>query len=152
MPLGIPEALNEEHEELHAELVKATKTPGNIGKAARRVARVLHPHFERENELALPIIGVIRELAEGETSPDFTKALVLADEFKAEYSKMLQEHADILKALVMLEKAARAAKKRYAVDFVRKLKLHAKTEEDVTYPAVLMAGTLLRQLQWTHAC
>jgi hypothetical protein len=152
MPLGIPEAMNEEHEELHAELAKATKTPGKVGEAAGRVAELLHAHFEKENELALPVIGVVRELAEGKTSPDFPKALVLADEFRAEYAKMLQEHTDILKALMMLEKTARAAKKGYAVDFVRKLKLHAKTEEDLTYPAVLMAGTLLRQLQWTHAC
>jgi putative N-acetylmannosamine-6-phosphate epimerase len=152
MPLGIPDAMSEEHEELHAELAKATKIGGKVGKAARHVAELLHPHFERENELALPVIGVTRELAQDETSPDFAKALQLADKFKDEYEKLLQEHAEIVKALDGLEKAANAAKKRAASEFVKKLKLHAKTEEDLTYPAVLMAGILLRQWQWTHAC
>jgi len=145
MPLGIPKAMEEEHEELHEELRSATKIRGKVGDAAVRVAQALHPHFERENEVALPVIGVARELVEGKTSADFPKALELADKFKAEYQKMLQEHAEIVKALDELDKVARQARKRNVTDFARKLKLHAKTEEDLTYPAVLMVGKLLKQ-------
>lgn len=145
MPLGIPKAMEEEHEELHQELRKVTKIRGKVGEAAIRVAQVLHPHFERENELALPVIGVARELVEGKTSADFPKALELADKFKAEYEKMLQEHVEIVKTLDELEKVAKQAKRQSAIEFARKLKLHAKTEEDLTYPAVLMTGRLLRQ-------
>lgn len=124
---------------------------GKVGEAARKVAHVLHPHFERENELALPVIGVTRELAEDKTSLDFPKALELCEKFKPEYEKMLQEHVEIVNALNELEKAARKAKKASVVDFVRKLKLHAKTEEDLTYPAVLMAGKLLKQNTVPHS-
>jgi hypothetical protein len=145
MALGIPEAMREEHEELHDELRKAIKMPGPVGKAAKRVAEVLHPHFERENELALPVIGVARELAEGRTSPDFPRALGLYEKFNVEYERMLQEHVEIVKALGELEKVAKKANKTSVVDFVRKLKMHAKTEEDLTYPAVLMVGKLLKQ-------
>jgi len=144
MPLGIPEAMKEEHEELHRELAKATEIRGKVGEAAKKVAQVLHSHFERENELALPVIGLARELAEGKTSQDFPKALELADKFKLEYEKMLQEHVEIVKALEGLEKAAKASKKRGAVEFARKLRLHAKIEEELTYPTVLMAGKLLK--------
>lgn len=119
--------------------------PGEVGKAAKRVAEVLHPHFERENELALPVIGIARELAEDKTSADYPKALELHDRFKAEYDKMLQEHVEIVKALDELERVAKKAEKPAVVDFTRKLKMHAKTEEDLTYPAVLMAGKLLKQ-------
>jgi len=145
MPLGIPEAMREEHEELHDELRKAIKMPGAVGKAAKRVAEVLYPHFERESELALPVIGVARELAEGKTSPDFPRALELYEKFSVEYEKMLQEHVEIVKALGELEKVAKKAGKADVVDFARKLKMHAKTEEDLTYPAVLMVGKLLKQ-------
>ena len=137
--------MEEEHEELHAELAKATKIRGKVGEAAKKVAEVLHPHFEKENELALPLIGVARELAEGKTSPDFPKALELSDKFKAEYEKMLQEHVEIVKTLDSLEKVAKRYKKKDVLEFVKKLKNHAKTEEDLTYPAVLMAGKLLKQ-------
>ena len=61
--------MEEEHEELHVELVKATKMRGKVGDASKRVAEVLHPHFEKENEFSLPVIGVARELAEGKTFP-----------------------------------------------------------------------------------
>lgn len=145
MPLGIPEAMETEHEELHEELRKATRMPGKVGEAARHVAEVLHPHFERENELALQVIGVAREIAEGKTPPDVPRALELVDKFKLEYEKMLQEHIDIVKALDELEKVAKRAKKKAILEFAAKLKLHAKTEEDLTYPAVLMIGKLLRQ-------
>jgi len=71
----IPEAMAEEHEELHAELRKAIKIPGSVGKAARQAAEVLHPHFERENELALPVIGITKELAEANSPQMPTRQL-----------------------------------------------------------------------------
>jgi uncharacterized protein (UPF0147 family) len=145
MPLEIPKALNEEHEELHDELRKAIRIPGAVGKAAKQVAEVLHAHFERENELALPVIGILRELAEGNVSPDFTRALELCEKFRLEYKRMLQEHVQIVNALGELEKAAKRAKKTNTLEFASKLKMHARIEEDLTYPAVLMAGKLLRQ-------
>jgi hypothetical protein len=145
MPLRIPEAMELEHEELHEELRKATRMPGKVGKAAKQVAQVLHPHFKRENELALPLIGVARERAEDKTSADFPKAMELFEKFKPEYEKMLQEHVEIVKALDELEKAAKKAKRTSVIDFVRALKLHARTEEDLTYPAALMVGKLLKQ-------
>ena len=82
---------------------------------------------------------------EGKASPDFPKALELADKFKAEYQRMLQEHVEIVKALDELEKAARRAKKQAVIRFTRKLKAHARTEEDLTYPTVLMTGRLLTE-------
>jgi hypothetical protein len=40
---------------------------------------------------------------------------------------------------------AKTARKRNVVEFTKKLKLHAKTEEALTYPAALMIGKLLKQ-------
>ncbi len=137
--------MKEEHEELHQELKEATEIPGKVGQAAKKVAQILHPHFEKENELALPEIGVARELAEGKTSPDFAAAKKLCDKFSAEYPKMLEEHVGIVNALEELEKAAKTAGKRDVVEFTKKLKLHAKTEEALTYPAAIMIGKLLKQ-------
>ena len=56
MPLMIPKSMEEEHEELHEELRKAMKVPGKVGQAAKKVAEVLHPHFEKENELNLAVL------------------------------------------------------------------------------------------------
>ena len=59
MRFQIPKPLQVEHEELHATLVKATKSPGAVGEAAREVARLLHPHFVREEEFALPPLALL---------------------------------------------------------------------------------------------
>ena len=58
-----------EHEELHAELAKATKAGGRTGLAAQAVARVMHAHFEKEEEYALPPLGVLPDLAKGKIDP-----------------------------------------------------------------------------------
>jgi hypothetical protein len=58
MTVTIPEPLKEEHDELHGELVRATKEPGAVGEAAKQVARLLHPHFVAEEEYALPPLGL----------------------------------------------------------------------------------------------
>jgi hypothetical protein len=47
MKFQIPEPMKKEHEELRAELKKAITVGGKIGEAAKVVADVLHPHFER---------------------------------------------------------------------------------------------------------
>ena len=48
MTFDTPAPLRAEHEALHARLVEATRAPGAVGVAAREVARLLHPHFVRE--------------------------------------------------------------------------------------------------------
>jgi hypothetical protein len=147
LPFGIPTIMMEEHEELHDELKRAIMVRGAVGKAAKHVAEVLHPHFEKENKLALPIIGIARELGEGKSSGDYSKAGELFERFRPEYENMLKEHAEIITALEKLEVAARKTKNRSVLKFAHRLKLHAKTEEVLTYPAVLMAGTLLKESQ-----
>jgi hypothetical protein len=50
MSYRTPEPLKAEHEELHADLAKATKAGGRTGQAAQAVARVMHVHFAKEEE------------------------------------------------------------------------------------------------------
>lgn len=71
-----------EHKELHGELVEAIKTSGPIGKAAEAVAKVLHPHFVREEEYALPPIGLLQVLVKGKISKDMEDVLVMTDKLK----------------------------------------------------------------------
>jgi hypothetical protein len=51
MELEIPESLELEHEELHRQLVDAVKEGGKADEAAKAVAEILHPHFEKEEVL-----------------------------------------------------------------------------------------------------
>jgi hypothetical protein len=144
MMLRIPESLKLEHEELHAELVKATKAGGRTGEAAKAVAKVLHEHFLKEEEFALPPIGLLAPLARGEVNAGMKSVVAMTDRLKAELPEMLEEHKAVVAALEKLSTEALAENKPEHTRFAEKLMLHAKTEEEVLYPAAILVGEYLK--------
>ena len=64
-----------------------------------------------------------------------------------ELPKMLAEHREIVAALERLEAAAHAAGKPEHARFAEKLKVHARTEEEVLYPAAILVGRALEELR-----
>jgi hemerythrin superfamily protein len=144
MTFTIPSPLILEHEELHAELVRATQAGGRVGEAAKEVARVLHDHFVKEEEFALPPIGLLSSLARGEVDDNMKSVFGMTDRLKAELPKMLEEHKAVVAALEKLIMAAEAEKKPEHARFAKKLMLHAQTEEEVLYPAAVLIGEYLK--------
>ncbi len=144
MKFEIPEPMKIEHEELHADLVDATKAGGKTGEAAKIVAKVLHPHFLKEEEYALPPLALLVRLSKGEFDRDMSEVLTMTDKLEAELPRMLSEHKDILSALEKLIAASEAEGKPEVTDFARKLTLHAQAEEQVAYPTSLMIGRYVK--------
>jgi hypothetical protein len=142
--IGIPDSLRAEHEEIHAALVRTTTEPGQVGVAARELAAVLHPHFVREEQIALPPLGLLAPLARGEFSPAMLDVLPLTDALRAELPGMLEEHKAIRAATVRLGEAARAEGNTAAARLAVQLALHAQSEEELFYPAAMLAGDLVR--------
>ena len=99
MKFEIPHPLKMEHEELHSELAKATKAGGAIGEAAVGVATILHPHFLKEEEYAMPPLGLLSALAQGRITPEMREVLTMTDRLKAELAQMLEEHKAIVALL-----------------------------------------------------
>ena len=143
MEFAIPQSLKSEHEELHAELKKATKEVGKVGAAARSVAAVLHPHFVKEEEYALPPLGLLSSLAEGRVSTDMGTVLEMTNRLKNDLGQMLEEHKAIVAQLEVLTDAAKEGRKYAYVRFAEKLVLHAQMEEEVLYPAAILIGEYL---------
>lgn len=144
MRLEIPAAMQREHAELHEELVQATQATGRTGEAAREVARALDPHFEREEEIALPPLGLLQALAAGGVTPEMAAVLPLTDALKAELPSMLEEHAAIVEALEGLAGAASAENQPRYVQLAETIMAHAETEEQVNYPAAILVGEYVR--------
>jgi hypothetical protein len=142
--IRIPRSLKTEHDELHSELAKAIAAGGRVGEAAKEVASLLHPHFVKEEEYALPQLGLLRTIAEGRVTPEMAQAIALADRLKAELPEMLKEHKAIVAALDKLANSAKAENKMSFVHFAEKLTLHAQTEEEVLYPASILIGDYLK--------
>ena len=144
MALTSPPSLKHEHEELHAELVAATKAGGRIGAAAEAVARALHPHFVKEEEYALPPLGLLALLADGKLPPDRDAVIAMTERLKKDLGHMLHEHKAIIIELHKLMEAAKSANKPEYVHFAEKLKPHAQTEEEVLYPSAILIGEYLK--------
>ena len=58
---------------------------------------------------------------------------------------MLAEHQTIVDALHRLRDAAQRAGRSEIVDFAQQLIQHARTEEEVMYPAAILVGKFVRQ-------
>ena len=142
--LRIPESMRVEHEEIHGRLVEATKLTGAVGEAARELAKVLHPHFVREEEIALPPLALLAPLAAGRYSPEMREVLRMTDALRKELPRMLQEHEAIGAAAQQLESVARTEGNASVEALAKALQLHARGEEEIFYPAALLVGDLVR--------
>ena len=144
MKLRIPQPLKLEHEGLHAELVEATKAGGTTAEAAKAVAKVLHSHFIKEEEFALPPLGLLSQLARGRVDRRMESVLGMTDRLKAELPEMLREHKAVVATLRKLTAAAKREHKPEHAHFAEKLVLHARTEEEVLYPTAILIGEYIK--------
>jgi hypothetical protein len=144
--ITIPKSIQVEHEAIHSILVEATQAPGRVGVAAKGLAEVLHPHFVREEQIALPPLGLLAPLAAGTPLPEpvLSEALTMTDALRSELPRMLEEHGRIRAAVEQLRLAARAEQAMKYEQLAAQLALHAQTEEEVLYPAAVLIGDLIR--------
>jgi hypothetical protein len=145
MKFAITKPMKVEHDKLHEDLVRATKSGGQTGEAAKAVARVLHNHFVKEEEYALPPLGLLVALAQDKFEPGMAEVLKMTDKLEAELPTMLAEHKDIVAALNKLIEAAKAENRPDVVQFAEKLMLHAEAEEQVAYPTAILVGRYVKQ-------
>jgi hypothetical protein len=140
-----PESIRHEHLELHEILARATREPGDLGAAAKALAAVLDPHFKREEEIATPPLALLAPLARGPATAEMRKVLPMTDALEKELPQMLAEHGLIMAARERFEAAARKAGRDDYVRMAETLAVHARTEEEVLYPAAILVGRYVKQ-------
>lgn len=141
--MAIPHSLNEEHAHLHHVLERAVREEGALGAAARAVLDVLQPHFEKEERLALPPLGLLT-LSGDEPKGNIDEVIDLTRRFADELPRMLEEHLLIAEKLEIMSQEAERAGKREYMTFSSDLMHHARLEEEIVYPASLLIGSYLR--------
>ena len=88
---------------------------------------------------------MLAALAHGDATPEMAGVLALTDQLEAELPAMLAEHQAIVDALQRLRDAAQRAGRSEIVDIAQQLMQHARTEEEVMYPAAILVGKFERQ-------
>jgi len=144
MVFNVPVTLNEEHEELHNELARITEAGGAIGEAAKKVAVIMHPHFVKEEEYAMPPLGLLEPLSMGDIKEEMREILLITDKLKAMLPQMLSEHQAIVEALINLANVSIKENKMEIAFIAKKLISHVRNEEEILYPAALLVGEFLR--------
>lgn len=142
--MKVPAVVRHEHEELHADLDAATRVGGRTGDAARALARLMQPHFVREDDYAMPPLSLLPRLAEGRVAPDMADVLPLVARLEAELPLMLQEHRAISAAVEELRWAAEDEGQPAIAEFAQRLDHHALTEEQILYPAAILVGRYVK--------
>ena len=143
MPLTPPPSAERVHEDLLHLLVKIQHLSGKTGIIAEDLAKKLKTHMEKEETIALPLLGLLPELVSKKASTASAKrASSLYSEMKAEYPGMLQGHRECMKLVQRLKKVAAEEGHLTAVRFAEALEQHAELEEEILYPAALLAGRL----------
>ncbi len=138
-----PRSVEVEHEELLDQLTRLVETSGDVGAAARTVAEVLRPHFERETILALPPLGALPSLDVARVSGNTREVRDLVHRLRRELPRMLREHRQVGRALERLAASAQRTGNAEGIAFAEKLRLHAEMEEEVLYPTALLIGRFL---------
>ncbi len=88
-----PSSLEEEHKRIHEELEKIVTSQGNTSKVAKEVQSVMQPHFEKEEQLSIPVLGALQPYVNGTLTPEArNQTIELSKQFKQEYPTMLEEH------------------------------------------------------------
>ena len=148
----IPQPIRMEHEDLYSRMEAATRAGGATGEAARAVMEVLAPHFEKEEAYALPQLGLLPGLVGGPLAPDAAaltpaqreKLIARTEKLREELPRMLEEHQAIAARLKTLRKAAEDEGKAKYASLAEEIELHARMEEHVLYPTVLLIGDHVR--------
>ncbi len=143
MPLVAPASANKDHQELQRLLVSVQHLSGKTAAIAEGLAHPLQAHMEKEENLALPLLGILAELVEGKlTRGQAFRAARLYSKMKEEYPGMLRGHREIREQLSRLKKVGADEGHLTAVRFAEALEQHSQQEEEVFYPAALLAGKL----------
>lgn len=140
----IPDALQTEHRQLHAQLASAIAAGGRTGKAASEVEALLAPHFKKEETYAMPLLGLLPALAADNLPAQTSSMIAMAERLKSDMAEMLREHAAITAAVQRLHAAARTERRSDAVRFAESLMLHAQQEEQIHYPSAVLVGEYLK--------
>lgn len=143
MKPATPKSIKAAHEQLHADLVRVSRESGELGNAAKVAIRLLQGHFERAEAHVLPLLSLLPGLAAGGASADLPGAEALAKGVRDEVRQLIQGHGFLAASLEDLVRAAREGDHAEAAEVAYAVMTHLRLEEEVLFPAVLLAVTRL---------
>ena len=139
--------MEKEHQEIWQLLMRVQHLSGKTGNIAEKLAKDLEAHIDKEESLALPLLGILRDIANGKLKSGVAKrASILSSKLEKEYPGMLHGHKELRKYLERLKRVGAQEGHLTAVRFAEALEKHSEEEEEVLYPAAIVAGLMASKL------
>lgn len=146
MKLKVPKAIIHGHANIILELNEVFAIGGEIAQKAKQLKDSMVPHFKKEEEYALPPLGLLLAFTQEKWEINAEEAIKMADNLELRLAEMKHDHshiADILNELKLLgEKEHNLVVKM----FVKTLTLHIEMEDEVLYPATILIGNYLKKI------
>lgn len=146
MKLKTPKAVIHGHANLMMELNEVIAIGGIIGEKAKQLREEMTPHFKKEEEYALPPLGLLLAFSEENWEINSEEAIKMADNLKLRLNEMKDDHANIKSVMKELKLMGEEKNNFIVKMFIRSLVQHLELEDEVLYPATILVGNYLKKI------
>ncbi len=144
-PHTSPQTLVREHHEIEDTLARLSREHGRVGAAAKHALAVIAPHERHEEEIVLPLLGLVDSIVDHGVSPDMAWAVQMSDRLRTDRAKLSDEHTQVVAALDELAAAGRRQHSQVVVTFSESVAAHAVNDNEVIIPTALLVGIHVRE-------
>jgi len=144
--LMVPQSIRFEHAAIVDRLTKEAAKAGLSAAIAQRALVLIKAHFAKEEEFVFPPLGLLDQIAAGESPTDSVKkaAIDMIDRTKASKDSLQEDHIQITSIMNDLIQAATRANEADLVAFASNVAAHNLGEIEVLQPALILIGDHLR--------
>ncbi|HET9429601.1 MAG TPA: hypothetical protein VFO70_00430 [Chitinophagaceae bacterium] len=140
----VPPSIKKEHEYFLDKIYKITLFRDSTGLAAVKLNDLMQHHFKEEEDFVLPPLGLLPSMAIGKLPEQSKEVTLMTDKLRSQLSHMIAEHQMIKVYLDEMMHAATKENHLEIIEFEKELHQHAKTEEEIFFPAAILIGEYLK--------
>lgn len=142
-----PKSISSGHENLCSELSTIMNLYPNSANKLQPLSKVMLNHFQKEEKYALPPLGLVLALSQGNWQLDENIAVDMSRTLNLKFEELRNDHekiADIIKNLKnSLEYESIYEFKR----FITSLEVHMDLEDQVLYPTAILIANYFKKIK-----
>lgn len=146
MKLKVPKAIIHGHANIILELNEVLAIGGEIAEKAKQLRAAMVPHFKKEEDYALPPLGLLLAFTDENWEINAEEAINMAQNLELRLAEMKHDHSHIVDILNELKSLGEKEHNRVVKMFVKTLTLHIEMEDEVLYPATILIGNYLKKI------
>lgn len=142
----VPSTILQKHDYLISTISKWTTSGDSTARAAIKLKEIMDHHFQEEENYVLPALGALPAIASGKIPIESGDLLRMIEQYKANANHFLAEHQFIKAYMKELMSIAEKENHPGIIEFEKTLAKHAKEEEEVLFPTVVLIGEYLKMV------